>query len=121
MLVRCLELLPVLLYTVSPEIPYSLLLVQGAWVCEQSVVALDSWSGSDLPRFTTRRNQEIIASNSNVKSRMLRKSGRGGIRSSNFDTNSPLQDFKIQKSSAREHRVEQVSARLLSGGFEVRR
>jgi len=85
MLVHCLELLPVPRYTVFPDIPCSLLLVHGAWVCEQSVVALDSWSCSDLPRFTTRRNQEIIASNSNVKSRMLRKSGRGAIRSSNFE------------------------------------
>jgi hypothetical protein len=44
MLVRCLELLPVLRYTVSPDIPCSCLLVHGARVREQSAVALDSWS-----------------------------------------------------------------------------
>jgi hypothetical protein len=44
MLVHSLALLQVPRYTVFPEIPCSLLLVHGAWGCEQFAVALDSWS-----------------------------------------------------------------------------
>jgi hypothetical protein len=52
MLVRWLALLLVPRYTVFPDIPRSLLVIHGAWVYEQSVVVLDSWSRT-APRALT--------------------------------------------------------------------